>query len=270
MIGSVRQGGSELRLERFDIGDIRRWSTGGLSGIKKTSISSLDVEVVELIANPTPEAGAENEVPVKAGIGSKNERDACSRNKEDWPSNSSKGGDGIVAVRIHPGDNNVESTTTFSELEELHLGNHDCAIHIALRPRTLEEINEALAAQERNMLCLRHHRHSHSEGHEVSYIRKEHRWIREEDIPNNEHYKGYEFPYPTIPPIDFNELDYLEYSFLFAHGDDGNDKVQQDHEAPTPPPLQQWQPQQQPALYASYFSVAPPSDMSPSTTYFSA
>ncbi|KAK9125899.1 hypothetical protein Scep_014745 [Stephania cephalantha] len=67
------------------------------------------------------------------------------------------------------------------------------------------------------------------------YIRRERRWVHEEDIPDDEHYEGYEFPYPTDPHVDFVERDYLDYGFMFPHGDDGDDEVQQDHEAPPPP-----------------------------------
>ncbi|KAK9118284.1 hypothetical protein Scep_016377 [Stephania cephalantha] len=67
------------------------------------------------------------------------------------------------------------------------------------------------------------------------YIRRERRWIREENIPKGKHYEGYKSPYPIDPLMVFDERDYLDYSFLFPHGDDGDDEVQQDHEAPPPP-----------------------------------
>ncbi|KAK9083055.1 hypothetical protein Scep_029526 [Stephania cephalantha] len=101
------------------------------------------------------------------------------------------------------------------------------------------------------------------------YIRREQRWIREEDIPNGQHYEGYESPLPTDPPVAFDERDYLDYSFMFPHGDDGDDEVHQDFTAP-PPPHQQSQRKHQPPHYPNFYGVAPPPEMSPSTAYLSA
>ncbi|KAK9166622.1 hypothetical protein Scep_001813 [Stephania cephalantha] len=70
------------------------------------------------------------------------------------------------------------------------------------------------------------------------YICREQRYIGEEDIPDGQHYEGYESPLPTDPPVVFDERDYLDYSFLFPHGDDVDDEVHQNFEAP-PPPHQQ-------------------------------
>ncbi|KAK9157557.1 hypothetical protein Scep_004131 [Stephania cephalantha] len=67
------------------------------------------------------------------------------------------------------------------------------------------------------------------------YIRHAHKWIRLEDIADGQHYEGYESPLPTDTPVVFDERDYLDYSFLFPHGDDGNDEVHQDFMAPPPP-----------------------------------
>ncbi|KAK9140208.1 hypothetical protein Scep_009889 [Stephania cephalantha] len=56
------------------------------------------------------------------------------------------------------------------------------------------------------------------------YICKERRWIREEDTLDDEHYKGYESPYPIDPLVHFDELLYLDYCFFYPHGDDGDDE----------------------------------------------
>ncbi|KAK9139881.1 hypothetical protein Scep_009562 [Stephania cephalantha] len=50
--------------------------------------------------------------------------------------------------------------------------------------------------------------------------------IREEDVPDGEHYEGYESPHESNPPVDFDECDYLDYNFLFLHGDSSDDEVQ--------------------------------------------
>ncbi|KAK9111920.1 hypothetical protein Scep_019439 [Stephania cephalantha] len=57
------------------------------------------------------------------------------------------------------------------------------------------------------------------------YICREHRLISEEVILDGKHYEGYKSPYFTNPPVDFNERNYLEWSFLFPHGVDGDDEV---------------------------------------------
>ncbi|KAK9125604.1 hypothetical protein Scep_014450 [Stephania cephalantha] len=101
------------------------------------------------------------------------------------------------------------------------------------------------------------------------YIRLAQRWIREEDIPDGQHYEGYESPLPTNPLVSFDERNYLDYSFLFPHGDDGDDEFHQDFVAP-PPPQQQSQQQQQPPHYPTFYGTAPPPEMSPSTVYLSA
>ncbi|KAK9166880.1 hypothetical protein Scep_002071 [Stephania cephalantha] len=74
------------------------------------------------------------------------------------------------------------------------------------------------------------------------YIRREQRWIPEEDIPDGQYYEGYESPLPTDLLVAFDEKDYLNYSFMFPHGDDGDDEVHQDFAA-SPPPHQQSQKQ---------------------------
>ncbi|KAK9132874.1 hypothetical protein Scep_012402 [Stephania cephalantha] len=61
------------------------------------------------------------------------------------------------------------------------------------------------------------------------YIRIERRWIHKEDIPDGEHYKGYESPYEIDHPVDFDEGYYLDYNFLYLYVDDGDDEVQPDH-----------------------------------------
>ncbi|KAK9112079.1 hypothetical protein Scep_019598 [Stephania cephalantha] len=76
------------------------------------------------------------------------------------------------------------------------------------------------------------------------YISRAQRWIREEDIRDGQHYEGYESPLPIDPPVAFDERDYLDYSFLFRHSDDGDIEVHQDFAAP-PPPHQQSQQQSQ-------------------------
>ncbi|KAK9125538.1 hypothetical protein Scep_014384 [Stephania cephalantha] len=70
------------------------------------------------------------------------------------------------------------------------------------------------------------------------YIRIKRRWKHVEDIPDGEHYMGYDSPYETDPPVDFDECDYLNYSFLYPYGDDGDNKVQLDHHThqALPPP----------------------------------
>ncbi|KAK9157633.1 hypothetical protein Scep_004207 [Stephania cephalantha] len=69
------------------------------------------------------------------------------------------------------------------------------------------------------------------------YIRHAQRWVREEDIPDGQHYEGYESPLPVDLLVAFDERVYLDYNFLFPHGDDGDDEVH--HHFMAPPPLQQ-------------------------------
>ncbi|KAK9119064.1 hypothetical protein Scep_017157 [Stephania cephalantha] len=88
------------------------------------------------------------------------------------------------------------------------------------------------------------------------YIRTEQQWIREEDIPDGEHYEGYESPHESDPLVDFDECDYLDYNFLFTYGDGGIDEVQQEPPTYPAPPASQ-QPRQQPPLYPSYYGTAP-------------
>ncbi|KAK9157687.1 hypothetical protein Scep_004261 [Stephania cephalantha] len=100
------------------------------------------------------------------------------------------------------------------------------------------------------------------------YTHRAQRWIREEDIPDGQHYEGYESPLPTNPPVAFDERDYLDYNFPFPHGDDGDDEVQQDFVAPPPP--QSSDPRRRIASTLSTFhGAAPPPEMSPSMVYLS-
>ncbi|KAK9111452.1 hypothetical protein Scep_018971 [Stephania cephalantha] len=83
------------------------------------------------------------------------------------------------------------------------------------------------------------------------YIRRKQRWISEDNIPDGAHYEGYDF--------------------LFLHGDDGDNEVQQDYEALPPSPQQpQQQPPQQPPPYSTYYGITPPPNISPSMAYISA
>ncbi|KAK9157760.1 hypothetical protein Scep_004334 [Stephania cephalantha] len=66
------------------------------------------------------------------------------------------------------------------------------------------------------------------------YIRHAQRWIREEDIPDGQYYAGYESPLPTDPLVAYHEREYLDYKFMFPHGDDCDDEVHQDFAAPLP------------------------------------
>ncbi|KAK9088925.1 hypothetical protein Scep_028007 [Stephania cephalantha] len=57
------------------------------------------------------------------------------------------------------------------------------------------------------------------------YIHIERWWIREEDILINYHYEGYESPHKSLHLVNFDKSDYLDYSFLFSHGDGDDDEV---------------------------------------------
>ncbi|KAK9148629.1 hypothetical protein Scep_007386 [Stephania cephalantha] len=57
-----------------------------------------------------------------------------------------------------------------------------------------------------------------------SYIRIKGWWIREEDIFHGEHCEGFKSPYETNPPVDIDEHDYLDYSFLYLYGDGSDDE----------------------------------------------
>ncbi|KAK9132950.1 hypothetical protein Scep_012478 [Stephania cephalantha] len=57
--------------------------------------------------------------------------------------------------------------------------------------------------------------------------------------------------------------------FMFPHGDDGEDEVYQDFATPPPPHQQSKQQSQQPPHYPTFYGVAPPPEMSPSTAYLS-
>ncbi|KAK9104928.1 hypothetical protein Scep_021772 [Stephania cephalantha] len=67
------------------------------------------------------------------------------------------------------------------------------------------------------------------------YIHREQRWIREEDIPDGQHYEGYET--------------------LRLHHLHKQQSQQQSQQQQLPPP------------YPTFYGVAPPPDMSPSTVY---
>ncbi|KAK9104882.1 hypothetical protein Scep_021726 [Stephania cephalantha] len=57
------------------------------------------------------------------------------------------------------------------------------------------------------------------------YIFPKQRWIQDEEILKDEHYDNYESSHESDPNVDFDECDYLDYSFLYPHGNDGDDQV---------------------------------------------
>ncbi|KAK9094637.1 hypothetical protein Scep_026106 [Stephania cephalantha] len=94
------------------------------------------------------------------------------------------------------------------------------------------------------------------------YIRRKRRWIREEDISDGPHYEGYESPLPTNPAVAFDERNYQDYCFLYPHGDDGDNEVHQNFEAPPPPHQERSQARRTTTsgLYTiqAFYGVAPP------------
>ncbi|KAK9140354.1 hypothetical protein Scep_010035 [Stephania cephalantha] len=92
------------------------------------------------------------------------------------------------------------------------------------------------------------------------------RLIQEVDIPEGEHFEGYEFPHESDPQVDFDKRKYLYYNFLYLDGDGNDDEVQEEPPTYEAPPA----PKKQPLLIHCTSDLAPLSNMSPSSTYLPA